>query len=84
MENLFDGNYLKCEKNVKKFLKSLSSEEIKTFYDNIEYTPFPILLAREYRRRFPKKIEKTLKKSRKYNYYNLKDVRKKAKPYAVF
>lgn len=74
MEKLFDVNYLKCEKNVKRFLTSLSNEEIRTFYDNLEYTPFPILLAKEYRRRFPKKIEKTSRKSKKYNYHTAKNV----------
>ena len=72
MQSLLDphGNYIKSEKNVKKFLKSISDEEIKSFYDNIELTPFPILLAKEYHSRFPKK---------KANSKNLKHKFKKSK-----
>lgn len=57
MESLLDpqGNYIKSEKNVKKYLNSISDLEIKGFYENIELTPFPILLAKEYRKRFSKK-----------------------------
>ena len=57
MQSLLDpqGSYLKSEKNVKKFLKALSDESIKNFYENIELTPFPILLAKEYHQRLSKK-----------------------------
>lgn len=48
------GNYIKSEKNVKKYLKSISDEDIKALYDNIELTPFPILLAKEHYERFSK------------------------------
>lgn len=50
----FENNYLTNEKNVKIFLKSLSDEKIKNFYEAIEYTPFPVLLTKEYKRRFSK------------------------------
>ena len=54
MEKLFepDKSYLSCEKNIKKYLKSLTNEQLKTFYENLEYTPFPILLIKEYKKRF--------------------------------
>lgn len=54
MEKLFDPktSYLTCEKNVRKYLNSLSDEQLRTFFENIEYTPFPILLIKEYKRRF--------------------------------
>ena len=54
VERLYDpdGSYLSCEKNVKQYLRKISDSQIKTFYENLEYTPFPILLIREYKRRF--------------------------------
>jgi hypothetical protein len=54
MEKLFDPktSYLTCEKNVRKYLDSLSDEQLRTFFENIEYTPFPILLIKEYKKRF--------------------------------
>jgi hypothetical protein len=54
MEKLFDPkvSYLACEKNVRKYLDSLSDEQLRTFFENIEYTPFPILLIKEYKKRF--------------------------------
>lgn len=54
MESLFDPkkSYLSCEKNVKKYLESISDLQLKNFFDNLEYTPFPILLMKEYKRRF--------------------------------
>jgi hypothetical protein len=60
MERLFDPNvsYLSCEKNVKKYLKGLSDSQLKTFYENLEYTPFPILLIKEYKKRFDAQQQK--------------------------
>ncbi|MCV0373412.1 MAG: hypothetical protein K5793_07665 [Nitrosarchaeum sp.] len=57
MESLYDprGSYLSSEKNVKKYLKKISDSQVKTFYENLEYTPFPILLIKEYKRRFKRK-----------------------------
>ena len=54
MEKLFDpkDTYLVCEKNVKKYLNNLSDDQLRTFYENLEYTPFPILLIKEYKKRF--------------------------------
>lgn len=54
MEKLFDPkkSYLSCEKNVRKYLQTLSDEQLRTFYENLEYTPFPILLIKEYKKRF--------------------------------
>lgn len=54
MEKLYDPNtsYLSCEKTVQKYLKSLSNLQIQTFYENLEFTPFPILLMKEYKKRF--------------------------------
>lgn len=49
MDKLFDPNmsYLSCEENIKNYLKKLSNEQLKIFYENVEYTPFPILLMQE-------------------------------------
>lgn len=57
MKSLLDpgDDYLKTEENVRKYLKSLSNSQIKSFYEAIEYTSFPILLAHEYSFRFKKK-----------------------------
>ena len=54
MKNLLDAknNYLKTEKNVQAYLRSLSDSQVKLYYETIEFTPFPTLLAKEYSRRF--------------------------------
>ncbi|AFS81083.1 hypothetical protein NKOR_06000 [Candidatus Nitrosopumilus koreensis AR1] len=56
MEKFFDPekSYLSCEKNIKQYLKALSDSQLKTFFENLEYTPFPILLMKEYKKRFRK------------------------------
>jgi hypothetical protein len=60
MEKLFDPNmsYLSCEKSVKEYLEKISDSQVKTFYENLEYTPFPILLIKEYKKRFETKKRK--------------------------
>lgn len=57
MQSLLDPgrSYIKSEKNVIQYLKKIPDEEIKVFYENVELTPFPILLAKEYHKRFSKK-----------------------------
>ncbi|MCA9827422.1 MAG: hypothetical protein KC444_03395 [Nitrosopumilus sp.] len=56
MEKLFDPDkpYVTCEKNIKAYLRSLSDCQLKIFFDNLEYTPFHILLTKEYKKRFRK------------------------------
>ncbi len=56
MKNFYDPkkSYLSCEKNIKKYLESLSDSQLKDFFDTLEYTPFPILLMKEYKKRFRK------------------------------
>lgn len=53
MERLVDpdGDYLKTEKNVTEYLHSIPDENLRILYENIEWTPFPLLLAKEYQRR---------------------------------
>lgn len=50
-----DNNYLKTDANVRKYLQSLTDSQIKSFYEAIEFTSFPKLLAHEYSIRFKKK-----------------------------
>ena len=61
MDLELDSDFLGNEKNVKKFLNSLSDAKIKNFYEAIEYTPFPILLTKEYKKRFTKNKSKNRK-----------------------
>ncbi len=67
MESLLGpkGNYMRTEENVKAFLRSLPDKELKNYYENIELTSFPILLAREYRRRISKNSFKRQSQSKK-------------------
>ena len=78
MQSLLDpqGNYAKSEKNVKKYLSSISDLEIKGFYENIELTPFPILLAKEYHKRFSKKKHDDPKKTKNKSKPNNSDKKK--------
>ena len=57
MKKLLDPehNYLKTEANVRKYLQSLSDSQIQSYYEAIEFTSFPILLAHEYSMRFKNK-----------------------------
>ena len=50
-----NGDYSKTENNIKEYLSSLNDKELKKLYENIELTPFPILLVHEYRKRFKEK-----------------------------
>ncbi|MDX1596656.1 MAG: hypothetical protein R3327_06925 [Nitrosopumilaceae archaeon] len=60
MDSLLDPHhdYLKTEENVRKFLSKLSDNELKKYYEAIEFTSFPILLEQEYANRFYKKNKK--------------------------
>lgn len=64
MEDLLDvsGDYSQTELNVKRYLKSLSDENLRSLYQNIELTPLPLLLAKEYKKRFGKRLSGTGKK----------------------
>lgn len=44
--------FKKPERDLKKFLRTLSDKQIKKWVDGIDVSPFPMLLAAEYRRRF--------------------------------
>ena len=42
----------KSEKHLIKYLKSLPDNQIKQFYDAVEWTPYPVLVIKEFQRRF--------------------------------
>ncbi|MBB46584.1 MAG: hypothetical protein CMO18_01870 [Thaumarchaeota archaeon] len=42
----------KSEKHLIKYLKSLPDSQIKQFYDAVEWTPYPVLVIKEFQRRF--------------------------------
>ena len=41
----------KSEKHLIKYLKSLPDNQIKQFYDAVEWTPYPVLVIKEFQRR---------------------------------
>jgi len=52
----------KSEKFLIKYLKSLPDSHIKQFYDAVEWTPYPILVIKEFQRRFKPNDEEFLEK----------------------
>lgn len=42
----------KSESYFKEYLKNISNEQIVQFYDDVEWTPFPVLVLKEYQNRF--------------------------------
>ena len=42
----------KSEKHLIQYLKSLPDNKIKQFYDAVEWTPYPVLVIKEFQRRF--------------------------------
>ena len=48
----------KSEEFFIKYLKTLPNSHIKQFYNDVEWTPYPVLVIKEYQRRFkPKDAE---------------------------
>jgi len=52
----------KSETFLIKYLKSLPDSHIKQFYDAVEWTPYPILVIKEFQRRFKPNDEEFLEK----------------------
>ena len=52
----------KSEKFLIKYLKSLPDNQIKQFYDAVEWTPYPVLVIKEFQRRFKPNDEEFLEK----------------------
>ena len=42
----------KSENQFTKYLKTITNEQLIQFYNDVEWTPFPILVIKEYQRRF--------------------------------
>ena len=60
MRNMSVDN--KSEKHLIKYLKSLPDNQIKQFYDAVEWTPYPVLVIKEFQRRFKPNDEEFLEK----------------------
>lgn len=48
----------KSENHFKQYLKNISNEQLIQFYDDVEWTLFPILVIKEYQQRFNVKNKK--------------------------
>ena len=48
----------KSEDYFKQYLKNVTNEQLNQFYDDVEWTPFPVLVIKEYQRRFNQKNKK--------------------------
>jgi hypothetical protein len=53
----------KSESYFKDFLKNTTNKQLVQFYDDVEWTPFPVLVIKEYQNRFiPKNKKEVLEK----------------------
>ena len=52
----------KSEEFLIKYLKTLPDKHIKQFYDAVEWTPYPVLVIKEFQRRFKPNDEEFLEK----------------------
>ena len=50
----------KSEKYFKDYLSGISNAQLIQFYDDLEWTPFPVLVLKEYQKRFNTKNKKEL------------------------
>jgi hypothetical protein len=48
----------RSESYFKDFLKNITNEQLVQFYDDVEWTPFPVLVIKEYQNRFKAKNKK--------------------------
>jgi hypothetical protein len=48
----------KSESYYKDYLKNITNEQLVQFYDDVEWTPFPVLVLKEYQNRFKAKNKK--------------------------
>ena len=48
----------KSEDYFKQYLKNVTNDQLNQFYDDVEWTPFPVLVIKEYQRRFNQKNKK--------------------------
>jgi len=52
----------KSEEFFIKYLKSIPDKHIKQFYNDVEWTPYPVLVMQEFQRRFKPNDEEFLEK----------------------
>jgi len=50
----------KSESYFKDYLKNITNEQLVQFYDDVEWTPFPVLVIKEYQNRFKVKNKKEI------------------------
>lgn len=55
----------KSEDYFKKYLKNVTKEQLVQFYEDVEWTPFPVLVIEEYQRRFNMEDKKEIAKKLK-------------------
>ena len=73
----------KSEQYFKEYLRNISNSQLVQFYDDIEWTPFPVLVLKEYQNRFKTKNKKEvlqkLKDQAEIAKGKTKELREKAK-----
>ena len=50
----------KSEKSFQEYLSNISDNQLIQFYDDLEWTPFPVLVIKEYQNRFKSKNKKVV------------------------
>lgn len=69
----------KSESHFKQYLKNISNDQLVQFYDDVEWTPFPILVIKEYQKRFDVKNKKEVIKKLKLHAQTAKEKTTKLK-----
>ena len=72
----------KSERFFKDYLKNISNEQLIQFYDDVEWTPFPVLVLKEYQSRFKTKNKKEVIKKLQTHAQNTKEKTKELRSYA--
>ena len=67
----------KSEDYFKQYLKNVTNDQLIQFYDDVEWTPFPILVIKEYQNRFNQKNKKEVLEKLKINAEITRDKTKK-------
>ena len=63
----------KSEKYFKDYLKNISDDQLVQFYNDVEWTPFPVLVLKEYQNRFQTKNKKEVIEKLKIHAKNTKE-----------
>ncbi len=72
----------KSERFFKDYLKNISNEQLIQFYNDVEWTPFPVLVLKEYQSRFKTKNKKEVIKKLQTHAQNTKEKTKELRSYA--